>query len=78
MRPLPEAATRAGMVSRVRPTLRIVSIIPGMETAAPERTETSSGLGPRPKVCPRSVSTRARAFATADQRAGGVRRPAAQ
>lgn len=39
------------------PTSRIVSIIPGMDCVAPERTLTSNGLGPLPKVrdvCPSS------------------------
>ena len=30
----------------------MVSIIPGIETLAPERTETSNGFGPLPKVKP--------------------------
>ena len=37
-------ATRAAAVLSLRPRLRMVSIIPGMEARAPERTETSRGL----------------------------------
>ena len=35
-------------VSSLRPTLSTVSIIPGIENLAPERTETSSGLRASP------------------------------
>ena len=38
--------------SSFRPRLRIVSIIPGIETAAPERTETSNGSCGSPKRLP--------------------------
>ena len=40
------------MASSFRPRLRIVSIIPGIETAAPERTDTSSGSSGSPKRLP--------------------------
>ena len=36
-------------VSSLRPRLRMVSIMPGIEARAPERTETSSGLAASPK-----------------------------
>ena len=42
-----------------RPRSRIVSIIPGMEMGAPERTLTSSGSVASPNRRPTSVSTRA-------------------
>ena len=51
-------------VTSLRPRLRMVSIIPGMDTAAPDRTLTSSGLSPSPKCLPVAASTRCRAFST--------------
>jgi hypothetical protein len=48
----PDAAARPSTVSSLRPRLRTVSIIPGMETRAPERTETSSGSAGSPKRLP--------------------------
>lgn len=54
-RGLPVARARASTPSRVRPRLRTVSIIPGMETGAPLRTETRRGgafPSPRPKRLP--------------------------
>ena len=45
-------AARPSTASSLRPRLRIVSIIPGIETAAPERTETSSGSSGSPKRLP--------------------------
>ena len=43
---------RPRVVSSFRPRFRIVSIIPGIDTGAPDRTETSRGVGPPPKVRP--------------------------
>jgi hypothetical protein len=43
--------------SSFRPRLRIVFIMPGIETAAPERTETSSGLALSPNFLPSSFSS---------------------
>ena len=43
--------------SAVRPRLRTVSIMPGIENAAPERTETSSGRSGSPKRWPVAVSS---------------------
>jgi hypothetical protein len=48
--------------------LRIVSIIPGIETAAPERTDTRSGFSPSPKCLPVAVSSRWREFSTSTRR----------
>ena len=48
----PDAAARPGSVFVVRPRFRIVSIIPGIEERAPERTETSSGSFGSPKRLP--------------------------
>jgi hypothetical protein len=44
--------TRASTVWSFRPRLRIVSIMPGMESRAPERTATRSGM---PSVAPNFV-----------------------
>ena len=41
---------RPSTVSSLRPRLRTVSIMPGIETRAPERTETSSGLAASPNL----------------------------
>ena len=58
-RGLPVDAARPSTATSFRPRLRIVSIIPGIETAAPERTETSSGLPSSPKPLPvRSLERR--------------------
>ena len=51
-RALPVARARPATASSFRPRLRIVSIIPGIEIAAPERTETSSGSSVSPKRLP--------------------------
>ena len=45
-----------GMVTVDRPTLRTVSIMPGMEERAPERQEISSGLTASPYFMPMIVS----------------------
>ena len=46
------------------PRLRTVSIIPGIENLAPERTDTSSGSPGSPMRLPIAFSRRARALAT--------------
>jgi len=56
-RSLPVNLISAGSVSSFRPRFRTVSIMPGIETAAPLRTDTSSGLLPCPKVLPVSFSS---------------------
>ena len=58
-RGLPVAAASPSTATSFRPRLRIVSIIPGIETAAPERTETSSGSEGSPKRLPGTVLERA-------------------
>ena len=60
----PAAAARPLIVEEFKPRFRIVSIIPGIEDRAPERTETRSGLDGSPKRRPAASSTRARASAT--------------
>ena len=52
------AFARPSTASSFRPRLRIVSIIPGIETAAPERTETSNGSAESPKRLPVFCSRR--------------------
>ncbi len=49
---VPVAEASPSTATSFRPRLRIVSIIPGIEIAAPERTETSSGSSGSPKRFP--------------------------
>ncbi len=51
------AADSAWSTASLLPTFRIVSIIPGIDRFAPERTLTSSGRGPRPNVREVSASS---------------------
>src|SRR5437899_9134806 len=53
------------------PRFRIVSIIPGMESRAPERTEPSKGRSLSPSFFPADFSTLARAAATRASNCGG-------
>ena len=55
----------------LRPRFRIVSIMPGMENLAPERTETSSGFSPAPSFCPCSFSSSSRAHEHLGRRSAG-------
>ena len=48
--------------------LRIVSIMPGIEARAPERTETSSGISLSPNFMPVSFSMLVMAFSTSGLR----------
>ena len=57
-RALPLARARPTTVRSLRPRLRIVSIIPGIDTGAPERTETSSGFVASPNRLPVTRSRR--------------------
>ncbi len=50
--------------SSLRPRFKTVSIIPGIENAAPERTDTSSGSVASPRRFPVFVSSDSRAAAT--------------
>ncbi len=52
------------MVVSLRPRLRTVSIMPGIEALAPERTESSSGSDGSPKRLPVSCSSEASASST--------------
>ena len=62
---------RPARVSSLRPRLRTVSIMPGIENLAPERTETSSGLSGSPKPLPERASTSCIASRTSSQRPVG-------
>src|SRR5215468_2834171 len=61
----------------LRPRLRTVSIIPGIENGAPERTETSSGSASSPRRLPIFPSSASRAGATSSIRPSGSRSPPA-
>ena len=63
-RSLPVRSMRALTVTSFKPRLSTVSIMPGMEAAAPLRTDTSRGLGPLPKVLPNFFSNSANAAST--------------
>src|SRR5271166_3819225 len=58
------------------PRLCTVSIMPGIDTGAPERTDTSSGFGPAPKRRPVRSSSQTTAAAISSSRPGGVAWPA--
>ena len=58
-----------------RPRFRTESIIPGMDTRAPERTETSSGFFGSPKSFSISRSSRRMASATSRSSPGGYVSP---
>ena len=51
-RGLPDFSDNTATTSSFKPRFRIVSIIPGMEALAPERTETSSGFSTSPNFLP--------------------------
>ena len=53
------ASASASTVWSFRPRLRIVSIMPGIESRAPERTETSSGFFRSPNFLPVCCSSAA-------------------
>ena len=67
------AAARPGRCtdSSLRPTLRTVSIIPGIENFAPERTATSSGSSASPSRRPIASSSAARCSSTSSARPSG-------
>src|SRR3989449_4490412 len=64
---------RASTVVSLRPRFRTVSIIPGIESLAPERTETSSGCSEAPNFRPPFTSTADRASSTCFHIPGGNR-----
>jgi len=65
------------MVLLVRPTLRTVSIMPGMELRAPERTERRRGFSTSPKRAFMIFSTFASAASTSFTSSGGFFLPLA-
>ena len=67
----PVAAARATAASRPSPRLSTVSLIPGIDTGAPERTDSSSGNGPAPKVLPERSSSAASCAAISASRPSG-------
>ena len=75
-RSLPVSATSPWSVSSFRPRFRTVSIIPGIENLAPERTLTRSGSAAFPKPLPVCASTSLTASSTSSQRPSGRRSPA--
>ena len=60
-------------VASFRPRLSTVSIIPGIDTRAPERTDTSNGLSASPNFWPTAASTFASAASTCAVRSSGYR-----
>ena len=70
-RRLPVRVASPSAAASPRPRLRIVSIIPGIETAAPERTETSSGSSGSPNRLPVFSSSRATCPATSSSSPSG-------
>ena len=75
-RGLPVRLARPCTASSFRPTFRIVSIIPGIDTAAPERTETSSGSWGSPNRLPAFSSSRSTWPRTSSSSPSGIRLPA--
>src|SRR5918992_6369388 len=70
-RALPLCCARPWTVTLLRPRLRIVSIIPGIDTGEPERTETRSGLSGSPKRFPVARSRSSIFVATSSRNDGG-------
>ena len=58
--------------SSLSPMLRTVSIIPGIENFAPDRTDTSSGSSGSPSFLPRAASSAARCSATSASSPSGA------
>ena len=67
----PVCSARPCTVSSLRPRLSTVSIIPGIENAAPERTETSKGFCGSPKRLPTFSSILRKPSLTWSQRPSG-------
>jgi hypothetical protein len=74
---LPVWRANATAPSALMPRLSTVSIMPGMLTWAPERTDTSSGAAGSPKRAPTTRLTSARAASTSLSRSAGSTRPLA-
>ena len=65
-------AAHARIALDVRPRLRIVSIMPGMDIAPPERTDTRSGAEGSPRRLPVARSTPASCSRTSSIRPAGI------
>ena len=74
-RGFPVRASSAALVSSLRPRFSTVSIIPGIDAAAPERTETRSGVVGLPSRFPIPSSIAASAASTSSWRPGGYAPP---
>ena len=74
-RSLPLALARPLTVRSFMPRLSIVSIMPGIDMAAPDRTDTSRGLSGESQPLPVSFSSRATARRTCLAASGRIRRP---
>ena len=70
---LSDCLARPWTESSFRPRLRTVSIIPGIENFAPERTETSSGSSESPRRLPMAFSRPWRCSSTSGSRPSGHR-----
>ena len=68
----PDDSASASTVASLSPTFRTVSIIPGIENAAPDRTETSRGSLLSPSERPMLASNRAMWSVTSTARPAGV------
>ena len=68
---LAEAASSPAVVASLRPRFRIVSIIPGIEIGAPDRTLTRSGFAGAPNSWPTSRSMRAMCSRSSSSRPAG-------
>jgi hypothetical protein len=75
---LPVDAARPSTATSFSPRFRIVSIIPGIETAAPERTDTSSGFDASPKPFPVRSSSAAMCLSTSSSSPTGGSPPPAR
>ena len=73
----PLALARPSTVRSLRPRLSMVSIMPGIETAAPDLTETRRGSAAEFHPRPVSLSRRDTARRTSRSAPGGTRRPPA-
>ncbi len=70
-RGLPDSAASPSTDSSEIPRLRIVSIIPGIENTAPERTDTSSGRSRAPRRRPVRCSSASRCASTSSHSPSG-------
>ena len=76
-RPSPLMLARPATVRSLRPKLSMVSIMPGIETAEPDLTETRRGLASEFHPLPVSLSRRETARRTSRRTCGAMRRPPA-